>query len=139
MIELMTRAAKEPVNAFSIGFDEERFDELGYAELASRTFGSRHHTYRVQAEDCLKALPDMIRAFDEPFGNSSAIPTYFCARMAAENGVNTLLAGDGGDDVCGDNKRYAVDKRLETYHTLPRILRKTLSEPMAAALPGSIS
>ena len=77
----------------------------------------------------------MIRSFDEPFGNSSAIPTYFCARLAAQNGVTILLAGDGGDELFGGNERYTVDKRFEIYHDIPRLLRKGMIEPVLRLLP----
>jgi asparagine synthase (glutamine-hydrolysing) len=135
VVGLMTRAAKGPVNAFSIGFQEQPFNELGYAEIAAKRFGAKHHTYLVGAQDCFDALPAMIRCFDEPFGNSSAIPTYFCARLAAQNGVKALLAGDGGDELFAGNERYAVDKVFESYQTVPRLLRKGLVEPVVAALP----
>src|ERR1035441_8512588 len=135
VVGMMTRAARGPVKAFSIGFQEQSFNELGYAEIAARKFGSEHHTYLVGAQDCFEALPRMIRCFDEPFGNSSAIPTYFCARLAAENGVKTLLAGDGGDELFGGNERYATDKIFEYYHSIPRVFRKGLIEPVLSAFP----
>ena len=79
----------------------------------------------------------MIRYFDEPFGNSSAIPTYFCARLAAQNGVTSLLAGDGGDELFGGNERYAIDKILQFYQSVPRSLRKAVIEPALRVLPSS--
>src|SRR5260370_17823009 len=78
----------------------------------------------------------MIRYFDEPFGNSSAIPTYFCARLAAEHQVKVLLAGDGGDELFGGNERYATDKIFEIYHSTPRPLRKWLIQPIPAVPPN---
>jgi asparagine synthase (glutamine-hydrolysing) len=137
VVGMMTRAAKAPVNAFSIGFKEQPFNELGYAELAAKRFGARHYTYLVGPRDCFEALPQMVRCFDEPYGNSSAIPTYFCARLAAQNGVRVLLAGDGGDELFGGNERYATDKLFEIYHSVPRVFRKGLLEPVVAALPGT--
>ena len=136
VVGMMTRAAQGPVKAFSIGFEEQPFNELGYAELAARKFRSRHYTYLVGARDCFEALPQIVRAFDEPFGNASAIPTYFCARLAAQNGVQVLLAGDGGDELFGGNERYATDKIFEIYHRVPGLLRQGLIEPVVAALPG---
>ena len=135
VLGMMTRAADGPVKSFSIGFQEERFNELEYARLAANKFGSEHHTYLVEPQDCFEALPRMVRYFDEPFGNSSAIPTYFCARLAAANGVKTLLAGDGGDELFGGNERYATDKVFEIYHRIPRALRKGLIEPIVGGLP----
>jgi asparagine synthase (glutamine-hydrolysing) len=123
------------VQAFSIGFEEERFDELEYARLAAREFHARHHTYVVSPQDCFEALPHMIRAFDEPFGNSSAIPTYYCARLAAQNNVKTLLAGDGGDELFAGNERYLTDKIFGLYQRVPRALRVGLIEPGLSFIP----
>jgi asparagine synthase (glutamine-hydrolysing) len=89
----------------------------------------------VTASDCFKAIPGMIRSFDEPFGNSSAIATYFCARLAAENGVKTLLAGDGGDELFGGNEWYGTDKIFQLYQDVPGVLRKGLVEPLLGLLP----
>jgi len=138
VLGMMSRAAQPPVKSFSIGFDEERFNEMEYAELAARHFHSRHYTYNVTASDCFDALPKMVTAFDEPFGNSSAIPTYFCAKLAAEQGVRILLAGDGGDELFGGNERYATDKIFQVYHSLPAFVRKGVIEPAAAVLPGGL-
>jgi asparagine synthase (glutamine-hydrolysing) len=136
VLGMMTRKSQGSVKAFSIGFEEQPFNELGYAEMAARKFHAEHHTLLVGAQDCFAALPDMIRFFDEPFGNSSAIPTYFCARMAAQHQVKVLLAGDGGDELFGGNERYATDKIFEIYHNTPRSLRKWLIEPTLAAAPN---
>lgn len=135
VVGLMTRRTQVPVKAFSIGFEEQRFNELEYAELAAREFHAEHHTYKVTARDCFEVLPHMVRYFDEPYGNSSAIPTYFCARLALQNGVKTLLAGDGGDELFGGNERYATDKIFEVYHRLPHLIRKSLLEPVLAVVP----
>ena len=64
---------------------------------------------RVSAQDTLDSLFDLVNSFDEPFGNASAIPTYYCAKLAKEHGVNNLIAGDGGDEIFGGNERYAKD------------------------------
>ena len=135
VLGMMTRAADGPVKSFSIGYQEQEFNELGYAEIAAKRFQSEHHTYLVGSRDCFEALPRMIRCFDEPFGNSSAIPTYFCARLAAQNGVKTLLAGDGGDELFGGNERYATDKVFEVYRNIPRVFRKGLIEPLLRVFP----
>jgi len=137
VVGMMGRVGQGPVNAFSIGFQEQSFNELSYAEIAADRFKAKHHTYLVGPEDCFEALPQMIRSFDEPYGNSSAIPTYFCARLAAQNGVKVLLAGDGGDELFGGNERYLTDKIFASYQTVPRMLRKGLVEPILRVLPIS--
>ncbi len=135
VVGMMSRLGRGPVKAFSIGFDEERFNELEYAEITARKFQADHHMYRVSAADCFEALPHMVRFFDEPFANSSAIPTYFCARLAAQNGVGTLLAGDGGDELFGGNERYLTDKIFQSYQMIPPALRRYLIEPVLNRLP----
>jgi asparagine synthase (glutamine-hydrolysing) len=134
VVGMMSRVSRDPVKTFSIGFDEERFNELGYAAITARQFQTDHHTYLVSAADCLDALTRMVRSFDEPFANASAIPTYFCAKLAKENGVGTLLAGDGGDELFGGNERYRTDKIFHVYQTVPWFLRKGLIEPAANLL-----
>lgn len=136
VVGMMARMGQEPVKAFSIGFQEQSFNELEYAKVAAKKFGAEHHTYLVRPEDCFDALPRMIASFDEPFGNSSAIPTYFCARLAAQHGVGILLAGDGGDEMFGGNEWYATDKIFESYQRLPSLLRKGLIEPILGGLPN---
>jgi asparagine synthase (glutamine-hydrolysing) len=135
VVGMMSRLGRGPVPTFSIGFEEQRFNELGYAEITARRFHAAHHTYLVGAADCLEAVPKMVRFFDEPFANSSAIPTYFCARLAAENGVPVLLAGDGGDELFGGNERYLTDKIFQLYQNVPRGLRKGIVEPVLNRLP----
>jgi asparagine synthase (glutamine-hydrolysing) len=135
VVGMMSRLGRGPVNTFSIGFEEERFNELEYAEITARKFKANHHTYLVSANDCFEALPNMVRYFDEPFANSSAIPTYFCGRLAAQHGVKVLLAGDGGDELFGGNERYKSDKIFQAYHSIPKLLRSGLIEPALKAVP----
>jgi asparagine synthase (glutamine-hydrolysing) len=135
VVGMMARMKRGHVKTFSIGFCEQPFNELEYAEIAAIKFKSDHHTYLVGPDDCLEALPHMVRYFDEPFGNSSAIPTYFCARLAAQNSVKVLLAGDGGDELFGGNEAYRVDKLFDMYQRVPAVLRKGLVEPLLSVLP----
>lgn len=120
---------------FSIGFDADGYDEIGFARIASSRFGTRPHEYYVTPEDVLDALPKVAAAYDEPFGNSSAIPAYFCAQHAREYGIGRLLAGDGGDELFAGNARYAKQTVFEIYQLLPGPLRQRLIEPMAGLLP----
>jgi asparagine synthase (glutamine-hydrolysing) len=135
VVGLMTRLTGESVNAFSIGFSEERFDELDYARLAAAHFGARHHTRIVGPDEALEVLPRLVEAFDEPFGNNSAIGTYFCAQLARDRGVEVLLAGDGGDEIFGGNERYGADRVYALYHRVPAFLRHGLLEPFLRVAP----
>lgn len=126
-----------PLNALSIYFSEERYSEIGYARITASRFGAQHWERRVSAPDALDAIPKICSYYGEPFANSSAIGAYWCARTACENGIDTLLAGDGGDEIFAGNERYASDLRFQRYHHIPALLRKTLIEPVAAFLPES--
>lgn len=140
VVGMMTRALGAPIKAFSIGYEDQRFNELHYAQIAAKAFRSSHHTYLVSARDCQNSLSEIVRCFDEPFGNSSAMATYLCARLAAENGANTLLAGDGGDELFGGNERYATEHLFGIYHRVPKWLRATLVEPfLSLPIGGSLT
>lgn len=123
---------------YSIGFDVDGYDEIAFARLASERFDTQFNTYYVTPEDVVDALPAIAAAYDEPFGNSSALPAYFCAKLAAVDGRQRLLAGDGGDELFAGNERYAKQTVFEVYNQyLPSWLRSRLIEPLLfKALPG---
>ena len=123
------------VRTYTIGFDAKGFDEIEYARLAGRHFGLDMREYYLRPEDIVSAIPIIAGHYDEPFANESAVPTYFCARLAAADGYKVMLAGDGGDELFGGNERYAKQKVFEVYQRIPAILRKGLIEPLAR-LPG---
>lgn len=135
VVGMLARVTGERPNAFSIGFREERYDELGYARLAARHFGAAHYTQVVTPEEALGALPRLVETYDEPFGNNSAIGTFFCAQLARQCGVRHLLAGDGGDEIFGGNERYRTDRIFGLYQRVPRVLRQGLLEPALRSLP----
>ncbi|WP_297529681.1 asparagine synthetase B family protein [Thiohalobacter sp.] len=120
-------------HTYSIGFEAEGYDEMEYARIAARHFGACPHEYYVSPADVVAAVPRIAAAYDEPFGNASAIPAFYCARMAAENGSRHMLAGDGGDEIFAGNARYVHQKLLELYRQVPDILRRGLVEPLAFA------
>ena len=132
---ILSELRSEPVRTYSIGFSAEGFDEMEYARIAARRFGLDMREYYLKPQDILDTIPVIARHYDEPFANESAVPTYFCAKMAKADGYRVMLAGDGGDEIFGGNERYAKQKIFETYHTLPAALRHGLIEPLAA-LPG---
>ncbi len=131
---MLGKVSGQPARTFSIGFEAEGFDELEYARITSRHFGTQAHEYYVTADDMIEAMPLIAAAYDEPFGNASAAPTYFCARMARENGIEVVLAGDGGDEFFGGNERYSKQGVFEHYHRVPTALRK-LMEPLVMNFP----
>jgi asparagine synthase (glutamine-hydrolysing) len=132
---MLGRVGGKPARTFSIGFAVEGYDEMQYARTAAQHFGCEHHEYYVTPEDVVDAVPKIAAFYDQPFGNASAIPTYYCARLAREHGVERLLAGDGGDELYGGNERYAKQQVLGYYHWLPRWLRRALIEPLVMSTP----
>jgi asparagine synthase (glutamine-hydrolysing) len=120
---LAKHVGPELVHAYSIGFPVAGFDELQYAEIAAHAFGIHHHTRRINEKDTLQVIDTLLEAYDEPFGNSSAVPTFYCAQMAALNGHDTLIAGDGGDEIFGGNERYAKDFYFRQYYQLPTFIK----------------
>jgi len=135
VVGLMSRSLGGDVNAFSIGFREDAYDELQYARIAADHFQAKHHTRIVTADDALGWLPRLVEVFDEPFGNNSAIGTAACAGLARDLGVERLLAGDGGDEIFGGNERYRTDRVFGSYHLVPTPLRRGLLEPVILRLP----
>lgn len=124
----LAASSTEPAQTFSIGFGVESFDELEYARITNRHFGCSGHEYSVTPEDIVNAIPIVASAFDEPFGNSSAIPTYACARLAKSHGMTRLLAGDGGDEIFAGNERYARHQVFELFNRIPASIRKPISQ-----------
>lgn len=126
-------------DAYAIGFDAAGYDEMAYARITAEHFGIKLHEYYVTPDDIVSALPKIVKGYDEPFGNSSALPAYFCAQMAADDGISTLLAGDGGDEIFAGNERYAKQKTFHYYERTPKIIRETLLPSLLALLPSSSS
>lgn len=132
---LLARREHRAISAFSIGFDASGYDEMDYARLAARHFGLDHQTYYVTPDDVVDAATSIAEAYDQPFGNASAVPTYFCARLARQHGISRLLAGDGGDELFGGNTRYARQQQFAYYDRVPEWLRGGMIEPMVRRLP----
>ncbi|PYS16436.1 MAG: asparagine synthase [Acidobacteria bacterium] len=129
IVGMLSQLTTEPARTFSIGFDDSRYNEMHYARITARHNKSSHHEYFVTPNDVLALIQRAVPAYDEPFGNSSIIPTYYCARLAAENGVTHLLAGDGGDELFGGNSRYADDRVFQHYSELPIWMQRLVIEP----------
>lgn len=134
VVGMYASAVSRPVHAFSMAFGVEDFNEIEYARIACRHFGATGHEYQVVAEDVVSAFPLVAAAYDEPFGNSSAVPTYMCAKFAVDHGHTHLLAGDGGDEIFAGNERYTKQDPFEFYRRLPGPLRSAIVEPLAALI-----
>ena len=133
-------AAGRPAATYSIGFEAAGYDEMAFARIASKAFGTAHHEYYVTPDDLVRSIADVAAHYDLPFGNSSAVPAYYCAKMAREDGITRILAGDGGDELFGGNSRYAKQKVFGLYDSVPGPV-KALLEPLfglgiVASTPG---
>jgi asparagine synthase (glutamine-hydrolysing) len=105
VVGLMSELTREPVRTFSLGFaDDPEYDETSFARLAARRFGTRHTEFTVEAHH-VELLDDLVAAYDEPFGDSSAIPTYLVSRLTREH-VTVALTGDGGDEAFAGYARF---------------------------------
>ena len=124
------RVTGSPARSYSIGFDAAGYDEMEFARIASRHFGTDHHEYYVTPDDLVRDIPTVAAAYDQPFGNSSALPAYCCAKVAKADGVELMLAGDGGDELFGGNTRYALQRMFGWYDRVPAALRTHLMEPI---------
>ena len=127
---MLGRVTGRPPATFSIGFDAEGYDEMGYARIAARHFGTEHHEHYITPADLVEGIPRVATWYDQPFGNSSAVPVLVCATLAREAGLDKLLAGDGGDELFGGNARYATQRLLEAYSCVPGPVRGGLIEPV---------
>lgn len=132
----LSQSRDVPIRTYSMGFQAEGFDEVQYARVAARHFQTDSREYYVKPQDVVDSIPLVAAYCDEPFGNASVVPAYLCARFAGEDGTRRLLAGDGGDEIFGGNARYATQWVFELYGRSPRLLRKSLIEPIVFGLPG---
>jgi asparagine synthase (glutamine-hydrolysing) len=116
VVALMARAGQGPVRTFSIGFEDQAFDEVGYARQVAQRYGTDHYEFVVKP-DALEALPRLAWQFDEPFADSSALPTYYVSKITREH-VTVGLSGDGGDEHFAGYTRYA--RALALHRRLDR-------------------
>jgi asparagine synthase (glutamine-hydrolysing) len=133
IVGLMARNTDRPVKTFSIGFHEDSYNELKYARIAAQKFGTEHHEFIVTPEIC-EIVDELVWHFDEPFADSSAIPTYMVSKLAREH-VKVVLSGDGGDELFGGYTRYALDQKRNGFGRIPRSIRENIMQPLGRQLP----
>jgi len=125
VVALMAKEMGRPVSTFSVGFDEPSYNELPYARIVAKQYGTDHHELIVGPQNC-DLIERLVRHFDEPFGDASAIPMYHLSRLASES-VVVALSGDGGDELFAGYDRYRVDLGRQRYERLPKIARQLLA------------
>lgn len=127
---LLGEATGKAPASYSIGFEAEGYDEMAYARIAAKAYGADHHEYYVTPDDLVKAIPDVAAHYDQPFGNSSAVPAFYCAGKARADGYTRMLAGDGGDELFGGNTRYAKERVFHVYSQIPSPVRAGVLHPL---------
>lgn len=132
---LMQRLSDRPVKTFSIGFPVKAFDERSYARLAAEHLKTEHHELVVEPQ-ALQILPKLIRQYDEPFADSSAIPMLYLSEMTRQH-VTVALSGDGGDELFAGYERYRAVQVAQVFDRLPRFLQKLIAAPAWQWLPAS--
>ena len=127
IVGIMAKFSEKPVKTFSIGFEEKEFDELSYARLVSNHFGTEHHEFIVKP-NAVEILPKLVWYYNEPFADSSAIPTYYVANMTRDY-VKVVLTGDAGDENFAGYPRYLRSKLVALFSKIPQSMRRNLLPP----------
>lgn len=122
IVAIMAQLSEKPVKTFSIGFNEDSFNELKFARIAAKHFNTEHHEFIV-TPDLVEIVDELVWHFDEPFADPSALPTFMVAKMARDF-VTVVLSGDGGDELFAGYTRYVIDKKRSGFSNLPSFVRK---------------
>jgi len=130
-IVALMRRHSDDVNTFTIGFEERAFDERGPARLVARKFGTNHHERVIGVDSFDEALVRTLQIYDEPFGDSSAIPSAHVCQYAADH-VKMVLTGDGGDEVLSGYSAYQAEKLGGLYYKIPSFLRCAVEGTLSA-------
>ena len=136
VVALMARATSKPVKTFSIGFRHEDFNEARYAQVVAKHFGTDHHELLVEP-DVLETVETLTTSLEEPFGDSSMLPTYYISRLARKH-VTVALSGDGGDEIFAGYDRYAINLRRQAFGRIPHWARRLYREQFFPHLPLSM-
>jgi asparagine synthase (glutamine-hydrolysing) len=122
VVAAMSECSSAPVKTFSIGFEEDAFNELPHARLVAERYATDHHEFVVKP-DAVAILPDLVWHYNEPYADSSALPTYYLAKLARQH-VTVALNGDGGDENFAGYERYRLNRLAARYDRLPPIVRR---------------
>lgn len=133
IVGMMSQILDQPVKTFSIGFNEDSFDELKFARIAAKHFETEHHEFIV-TPDLVEIVDELVWHFDEPFADSSALPTFMVSKMAREF-VTVVLSGDGGDELFAGYSRYKTQMSRGGLETLPKFVRQKLLQKLSEKMP----
>jgi len=132
VVGIMAKLSRSPVKTFSIGFEEKEFDELSYARLVSNHFATEHHEFIVKP-NAVEILPKLVWHYNEPFADSSAIPTYYVAHLTKDF-VKVVLTGDAGDENFAGYRRYLFGLWVPFVTKVPEKMRKEVIPPCLRAI-----
>ena len=133
IVAMMSKILDHPVKTFSIGIQDNKYNELPYARIVAKRFKTEHHEFIVKP-DAVNILPKLIWHFDEPFGNPTALPTYYLSEMTREH-VKVALNGDGGDELFAGYEKYAAHNLLKYYRLVPKMIRQRLVKKLFGLFP----
>jgi asparagine synthase (glutamine-hydrolysing) len=137
IVGLMARNASRPVKTYAIGYkDMPMYDETAYAREVAAFHRTEHHEIVLSSREMVKTVPAVLASLDEPFGDSSAVPTFVVARETSRD-VKVALSGDGGDELFAGYRMYKGEAWYRRYRLIPRLLRAGLLEPVIRSLPDS--
>ncbi|NNE75966.1 MAG: asparagine synthase (glutamine-hydrolyzing), partial [Pricia sp.] len=136
VVALMAKNSSSPVKTFSIGFKEAEFNELKYARQVSKKYGTEHYEQIIEPES-ISLLPKLVDTYDEPFADSSAIPTYFVSKFAREH-VTVALSGDGGDELFAGYNSYQRMNNLRRLNVLPSNMSESFWGGVHKMIPSSV-
>lgn len=136
VVALMSQFSDQPIKTFSIGFKEAAFNELPYAREIAAMYKTDHHEQIVEPES-IGLLPKLVSAYDEPFADSSAIPTYYVSKFAREY-VTVVLSGDGGDELFAGYDHYPMMHNIQRYNKLPSAISQNVFGALHRAIPAKV-
>jgi asparagine synthase (glutamine-hydrolysing) len=137
VVAMMQTQSRRPVRTFTIGFEEEGYDEAQYASAVARHLGTDHTELYVTAEEARKVIPHLPTLYDEPFSDASQIPTFLVSKMARQH-VTVALSGDGGDELFGGYSRYFQTTDIWNHvRNLPPALRNAMASAIRL-LPADV-
>jgi asparagine synthase (glutamine-hydrolysing) len=136
VVAMMARASSAPVKTFSIGFKKDDFNEAHWARVVAQKFNTDHHEMILEP-DVLKTVAHLTSSLEEPFGDSSMLPTYYVSQMARQH-VTVALSGDGGDEMFAGYDRYRIHDERRIFERIPGWAREFFRDQVFPRLPNSM-
>jgi asparagine synthase (glutamine-hydrolysing) len=136
VVALMRKSvASKDIHSFTIGFEEKKFDESGYAASVAKILNTDHHLEVFTLNDAINVIDEIIDKLDEPIADPSLLPTYLLSRFTRQNGIIVALSGDGGDEMFGGYPKYYIHRYAELYNSLPEVFRKSVVNKLFGFVP----